>query len=104
MNNLDMAIAIAKLEGVDFHIAMEDKPDAYLWCDDTESEFNPITDQCLTFQLVIDYEVFIDHRNERVFILSVLSEETSVDFEEGGLPRAVIECILKSKGLYKSEG
>ncbi|GAI73083.1 unnamed protein product, partial [marine sediment metagenome] len=37
---------------------------------------------------------------ERVFILDALSQETSVDFEEGGIPNAVIECILKSKGLW----
>lgn len=96
MNKLQMAKAFAKLEGVDVAI-MGDR----VYIRSTAEEYNPF-DYALNCKARDDYEVFIDYRGERVFVLSMLSEETSVDFEESGIPKAIIECILKSQGLYNA--
>ena len=100
MNDLDMCYEIAKLRGVDFHIAMEDKPDAYLWCDDTESEYNPITDLALNCMLRDKHRVEVNYTYDAVDIFTGLSH-TNVGFEsKEDIPRAVCLCILKSQGLY----
>lgn len=101
MNDLEMCKAIAKLEGLQSveykglvlvsHGFSCDKP------------YNPITDLALNCMLRDKYEVQVDYRDRDITVWENDEATTaqSMRFEsKGDIPRAVIECILKSQGLY----
>jgi hypothetical protein len=61
--------------------------------------YNPITDLALNCAARDKYKVEIDYDDEACFIYEKDSFPDCVEVEfKGCIPRAVIECILKSKG------
>ena len=101
MNDLEMCKEFASLEGIAVCILGSIERLENLSRLQDGSAYNPITDLALNCKARDKYEVFIDYRDERAFILSEQREETSVDFDDcETLTVAVIECILKSKGIY----
>lgn len=102
MNNLDIAKAIAKLEGVVVELAEWLDYDPVLISASDKVEYNPITDLALNCMLRDKYEVEVDY----------ICEDLSVYYGEDGksatsefkskeeIPREVCECILKANGLW----
>lgn len=108
MNKLDMIKAFADLDGVEVYDLGNEY--CYTYGTDAYGEelgYDPITDQCLTFQAAIDYSVNLNHESKEVWICDENAGEydtgylSSVRFKDGEIPSAIIECILKSRGLYK---
>lgn len=98
MKNLDMIKAFAKLEAVEIY----SHDDEYFFTDDMK-EYNPITDLALTMKAVIDYDVQITHSmvQKGKIIISIRGALDAVTiFCKRQTPQAIIECILKSKGLW----
>lgn len=62
-------------------------------------EYNPIKNSALTFKAMIDYCVTINHQQEFVFINSASDYSASYFSNKEDIPRSIIECILKSKGI-----
>ena len=119
MKQLDMIKAFAKLEGVDvsvheaFYFGEGDVESAYTKFNDEAKvpsiirdgerllEYNPITDLALNCAARDKYKVENDFDDESCFIYE---RDKFNHFEaefNGNIPKAVIECILKSKGLWK---
>lgn len=105
MNNLDMIKAFAKLEGV----ATQQHDDGRMFYNELNErgyavEYNPITDLSLAMKAMIDYEVNVDNYSGCVFTDNAYTDEDRenvVSFcVDNDMPRAIIECILKSKGLW----
>jgi hypothetical protein len=122
MNELDMNYEMAKLEGINCHIAMEDKPGAYLWCDDNESEYNPITDLALLAKAMFKYRVNIEHCTQFdcgpdgsgsydiPYVCASIKDPKGAhattplnDCSDEAISRAICECILKSQGLWDEQ-
>lgn len=103
MEQLDMCKAMADLECVDAHIAMEDKPDAYVYSELLGMEYNPITDLALNCAARDKYEVEINYFDKEVDIYEIADIGmiliAKAEFN-GNVNQAVIECILKSKGKW----
>ena len=98
MKQLDMIKALAKLEGVKGHIFdglfIRDDIDVGPLC------FNPFTDLALTFKAMVKYECEICYRYKHVMVW-VESTWIQASFkDESEIPHAIIECILKSQGLW----
>ena len=68
--------------------------------------YNPITDLALNCMLRDKYEVTVDYNNYDVVIFDANAGEfdsgyiAASSFKEGDIPHAILECILKSQGLY----
>lgn len=108
MNELKMIKAFAKLEGVNVvHSPIEIDstafPVTFFTLKDNgyeHEEYNPVSDLALNCRARDEYRVSVDHYemdvsiiNERMFAVKFKSKEE--------LKRAVIECILRSKGLWE---
>lgn len=102
MNNLEMIKAFAGLEGIKTSINHRTRKLEYMHSHIFAcfKEYNPITDLALNCMARDKYNVEVDYNDMSVFIYGdfICSAYFS---EKNKLPRAVIECILKSKGLYK---
>lgn len=63
-------------------------------------EFNPITDLALTMRAMIDYKVqkTTSMVNHGVTIISIRGGVAIKITDDAEAPKAIIECILKSKG------
>ena len=123
MNNLELCKKFAELEGVELYrenIRQEMLDEIIVmlkqgitkddFCDRLESDsgfhYNPITDLALNCAARDKYEVHTDYINKSASMwirhesnderVAQVNVKTSAD-----MPRAVIECILKSKGLIK---
>ena len=57
MNDLDIEYRIAKIDGVQCQIEQADTTHAYLYSEDLNSEYHPLTDDALCFQLMIKYKL-----------------------------------------------
>lgn len=112
MNNLDICKAIAELEGYSIKIDR----DGFL-CAANKSvsfmhahvkggyypDYNPITDLALNCMLRDKYNAEISYSTfpcGRVLIECSWGNELSHFESKEDIPRAVCECILKSKGLW----
>lgn len=108
MNDLEMIQAFAKLEGVEVGVA---SGEACAMAMDGNKRFpyayyNPITDLAFNCAMRDKYEVEICYSN----MTALIRDENAGEYDIGtladveilskGVNRAVIECILKSEGLY----
>ena len=57
MDDLDIGKRIAKIDGVQCQIEQADTTHAYLYSEDLNSEYDPLTDDALCFQLMIKYRI-----------------------------------------------
>jgi len=99
MNECEMIQAFAKLDGASVEQPYGDKFYRAIGC--TLFEYNPIEDLALNCAARDKYKVENDFDDESCFIYD---HENGTHFEvgfNGDIPRATIECILKSKGLWK---
>lgn len=58
MDDLSICKKIAELEGVQHQIQCEDMPHAYIYSEELNMEYNPLTDDDLCFQLMVKYKVW----------------------------------------------
>jgi len=96
MNDLELCKKFAELEGVEFSSVESTNQRGIV---ETLINYNPITDLALTMAAVIKYEVEVCYRYKTV---AVWIESTWIQVtykDKVGLPRAVIECILKSESM-----
>ena len=105
MNNLEIAKAIAELEGVEvlmqswgtlkFQLVSENKSEIY----------NPITDLALNCMLRDKYGVCVSYADFKYICVDDATQKVGyTEFEsKEDIPRAVCECILKSQGRYLNE-
>ena len=107
MKELEMIKAFAKLEGVELTLS-----DGKYYTKEEEcngwvamTEYNPITDLALNCAARDKYETDIEWYYESVSMQSEYTDrpnEFIVRFSgKEELPKALIECILKSEGLWK---
>lgn len=110
MIELEMIKAFAKLEGVEITeqkcwIKKNDGSNTYE-SGITTGMYNPLTNHALTFKAVVDYGVNINQDKGVVAITNKNVSEYDINSEfisfvkDDKLSYAIIECILKSKGLY----
>lgn len=96
MKELDMIKAFAELEGVKLTYIN-------VWndCfDANRNSFSPITDLALLAKAMFKYEAEIDYVCNDVTIYTDNGLYTA-DYEaKGGIPNAIIEVILKSRGKW----
>ena len=57
MDDLDIEYRIAKIDGVQCQIEQADTTHAYLYSEDLNSEYHPLTDDALCFQLMVKYRI-----------------------------------------------
>ena len=57
MDDLDIEYRIAKIDGVQCQIEQADTTHAYLYSEDLNSEYHPLTDDALCFRLMIKYRI-----------------------------------------------
>ena len=114
MNELEMIKAFAELEGIEYYsgsfniYAKKDwgcaRPDLR-FLGENYILYNPITDLALNCAARDKYETDIEWYYESVSMQSEYTDrpnEFVVRFSgKEELPKAVIECILKSEGLWK---
>ena len=119
MNDLALIKAFAKLEGLTLHehtyfeLKGGDELSLFSLIEDLPwnspdivrdglcyAEYNPITDLSLSFKGMTKYHVDIYHHMGCVNIDNQKGLPF-VSYLENGIPYAIIECILKSKGLWK---
>ena len=95
MDDLEMCKAFAKLEGISVCMIGNIECLENLSRLQDGSAYNPITDLALNCKARDDYGAYIDYG-----VYFVCCKNTSyVEFDnKEDIPRAVIECILKSKG------
>ena len=101
MNNLDMIKAFAELDGVEIY----DAGDGYLFSNKVDNngdslDYDPITELALNCAARDKYEAEINYDSMEISVW-VLIDEYEVSFNDKyEIPRAVIECILKSTGKW----
>lgn len=103
MNKLDMIKAFARLE--DLILIQHEGELKVLTQSSDPVSYNPLTDHALAFKAMVDYSVEVSHEYECVEIMTGKETPTHGDCWVGfdgidDLPHAIIECILKSKGLW----
>jgi len=100
LSDLDLCKKIADIEGLTSHIAMEGSPNAYIWCDDTETEYDPLTNKALLFDLMYKYDVSTCRYSDCAFIVSDYTDiphKASVSFSgKEEFSRAILECIVEA--------
>ena len=66
----------------------------------TGHKYNPITDLSLSFKAMIDYQVMLEFHNG--FGYASMEGDVGISSFESKeqAPIAILECILKSKGLH----
>ena len=122
MKELEMVKAIAKLEGVEIFVSDRNvtcyKPRSGVICAMIHTPYNPITDLALNCSLRDKYEVSVNWFSqfdcgidgsgdyEIPFVVASTGgfddANTSLNnVSSGAICSAVIECILKSQGLWK---
>ena len=101
MDDLELRRKFAEVDGV--HIECEE--DGVLFCPSEYGgfkQYNPITDLALNCAARDKYKVQIDYRDKDITIW-LDDEATTADStkysNDNDIPRAVIECILKTEGL-----
>ena len=107
MNTLELCKKFAELEGMDICPSHQTK--RILVLDNSMGEmsmveYNPITDLALNCAARDEYDVTIDYLGfVQIHFLNhigIYAEKECVRFKhKEDIPRAVIECILKSKGM-----
>ena len=105
MKELEMIKAFAELEGITFSDSYTYPfGDVYLWAEIYDNGcygwYNPITDVALNCAARDKYEATIEYGEHSDFI-SVDGGFYSEVMDRNVIPVAVIECILKSKGLWQ---
>lgn len=103
MNDLEMIKAFAELEGVELSGIVKITNKWSEWHKKDGSKYNPITDLALNCAARDKYKVEVSYDYDHVSLClpdGVMSEIVGFDNVEY-IPRAVIECILKSEGKWK---
>ena len=107
MKTLGMIKAIARLEGVDVieqnGVVICQSPAAHLSLA-LSDKYNPIAELSLNCALRDKYNVEVAYRYEGCGWVVINHDDgsvTDVNYASGELCKAVIECILKSRGLYE---
>ena len=103
MNELTMCKKFAELEGVEVfendHGVLCYMPPRNVICAMIHTPYNPITDLALNCAARDKYGIDI------VYSLDYMSDPSCSGYtkyrNKSDIPRAVIECILKSEGLWK---
>jgi len=110
MDDLTLCKKIAELEGVEVGESVMRFGDTTIptgrgLIDDNFIEYNPLTNWLLLGPLMLKYEIEVDYQSMRcVFLESKryaddLDIKHVVDYDDvDQLPRAILECIIKSKG------
>tara|TARA_R110000796_G_scaffold160098_1_gene276870 strand:+ start:449 stop:745 length:297 start_codon:yes stop_codon:yes gene_type:complete len=57
LNDLDICKRIARIEGIQSQIEQADTTHAYIYSEDLNSEYNPLTDDALCFKLMVKYKL-----------------------------------------------
>ena len=103
MNDLELCKKFAELEGKHSFEVVDGIPFVAKlkgWV--TRVSYNPITDLALNCAARDKYKVQIDYRDKDITVWlddeATTADSTKYSGDED-IPRAVIECILKSKGL-----
>jgi len=103
MNDLELIKRIAEIEGVDlrfFSISKRDNGTFYVFADNGATRnINYLTDKALLWDLMVKYEVNINHADMYVFMTESDGgwSYSHVDYDDiSDLPRAILECIVKS--------
>ena len=61
MTDLEICKRIAEIEDVQHQVEMEGTPNCYIYSEELNEEFNPLTDKALCFDLMVKYDVvFLD--------------------------------------------
>ena len=105
MNDLELCIKFAELEDVDYLVY---RGNNLLYPNDqgymvengvTCAWYNPITDLALNCAARDKYKVEVDYsmHNAAIYFPAIFNEVNFKTYSD--IPRAVIACILKSKGL-----
>jgi hypothetical protein len=105
MNDLEMCLAIAELDGVNaFIISDGDKKSTCTGMINEPyiAEYNPITDLALNCALRDKYDVEVDYVDSCVYIrTNEYPYDSWVEFNsKQEINSAVIKCILKANGKY----
>ena len=101
MNNLELIKVFAEIDGVEWRDGKQGKSRLCMW-----AEYNPITDLALNCAARDKYLVYIDYDDDFVSIYidsELVMPPTGVRIKSGNVCRAVIECIVKSKGKWRGE-
>ena len=103
MNEFEMCKAIAELEGFEI---VQQKTGGWFAAtahNKTVFDYNPITDLALNCELRDRYKVAVSYDYVESYALceiDICLHYTAATTKQD-IPRAVIECILKSEGLWK---
>lgn len=105
MNDLRLIKAFAELEGVELikQFIPVTGEIVEFYSKETLTVYSPIDDYALNCVARDKYKVEIDYENLKCSIFGLLTWVTVDYFKESELNRAVIECILKSKGKNYEE-
>ena len=101
MNDLQLIKAFAEIDGVNVCIIGNIECVRNLSRLQDGSPYNPVTDLALNCAARDKYRVEVDYKARKVFINKNITAYSEVNYDEGcsaRLCRAVIECIVKSKG------
>ena len=103
MTELEMIKAFAELEGVKVELVSFDGVVCYVY--GLDEIYNPLLPNTLNCAARDKYKAMPHYRRKRV--MTVGGESTGYKLfdayynHEDNIPKAVIECILKSQGLWK---
>ena len=96
LTDLELCKRIAEIEGLACHIEQEDRADAYLYSEDTNEEYNPLTDKALLFDLMIKYGITagrsLDGETHAVW---GDQDKAEIMIATDKVPRAILECIVE---------
>ena len=98
MDDLDICRRIAKIEGIQSQIEQADTTHAYIYSEDLNSEYDPLTDDALCFQLMIKYRMQLSRlpnldyicKKQGVFV-NINSTTKGIDSPNKAICLAIIE-------------
>ena len=65
LTDLEVCKRIVEIEGVQHQIECEDMPNAYMYSEELNMEYNPLTDDGLCFQLMVKHKVDVQHYTDK---------------------------------------
>ncbi len=97
MGDLEICKRIAEIEGVQHQVEMEDTPNCYIYSEELNKEFNPLTDKALCFDLMVKHDVRVEPSDCNAWIDNEdCHPEHIVIHHDGTLQEAICLVIIES--------
>ena len=97
MTDLEICKRIAEIEGVQHQFEMEGTPNCYVYSEQLNKEYNPLTDKELCFDLMVKYDVRVEPVDCNAWLDNEDSyPEYEVIHHEGTLQEAICLVIIEA--------